>query len=868
MVKQSIKKKRGTTLPTTIVDRVRFKSVYYPDRLPDIPLDAIEFATPRNVKLYADNGVRYEGRLPIVDTMHVYQLAVIVDGRNDSTKKIAGVQTVDLVVLDQTNLVELLTKHKILTAEAAANVVARLTPLARSGHCGALLRECGAESWYITLETRIPKYFVDFYINVLSEKTVWCDSPPFEKAGLASFSADKIFTLARTAATAPWTVCFWWLHNIPVLKDISAAASMSLAFAFGVIDSKGAASDANSARVTAQLAKITSVYSSGILGRARDSGESFVPYNDFVRDVGQNNTGVIKEMLRMGLIKTMTIVKNGDVNNYVIAVGDELCEKEVTSTIISRVTTGDDADVELTPMYRRWPECDGSTPKPELNDEQRVAVDAIVSRRFSVVIGKPGVGKTKFVMRSVVSAFDTGQVVAVAFTGLAVKRMQDTFGIGYTAHRIIASWISSGSRHDAPGYKFGNFRVLIVEEASTMSLLLMRMLLRALGPSLRRIYLFGDYRQIEPQSGSSILAALKRRYENTPILISLNRSMRVTEGTGAYIENLDNICEWNGTERWVSSDPEQRPPPLMLKWSPDPRSNAPFIFLNRGRDCDETVMIIRSALEASSVDPDGSEFQIVVHTGKQELELGKCWYLHSRVHTECNKPYRHNDFTVGERVLFRANQYGSAPNSSVYHASDVMNGTIGTIDRIFDEDLFTGQHQVIDVTDTDSPPSFKTNSIRWIHIAPPYDCYYLITPEVLKNITRAQPATVIKMQGQEARVIVVYLAANEEWNYTRRELYTACSRGRARCIVVGGRPADLVQNDHNVSSVCPDPKFASIVAGSSVYVKNTLLHKWFPEFSAIDNATLATAVTPTRLVPRKRAAPQNHTGNTRRKKKC
>ena len=106
---------------------------------------------------------------------------------------------------------------------------------------------------------------------------------------------------------------------------------------------------------------------------------------------------------------------------------------------------------------------------------------------------------------------------------------------------------------------------------------------------------------------------------------------------------------------------------------------------------------------------------------------------------------------------------------------------------------------------------------------------FLIVPEVAPGpidldkyganyITRAQPATISKLQGREMDVAVVCLprnARNPSSCMTSQELYTACWRGKRACLVV----ADMELSPRTVSSLssvahsprpCPSADFVSV----------------------------------------------------------
>jgi hypothetical protein len=296
-------------------------------------------------------------------------------------------------------------------------------------------------------------------------------------------------------------------------------------------------------------------------------------------------------------------------------------------------------------------------------------------------------------------------------------------------------------------------------------------------------------------------------------------------------------------------------PPLYLEWSDSPDSQCPFVFIHRGSTEKESVDVIRDALRRSGMDPDDekSDYQIVVHTNDRRRSLGRHWYNASPI-SHVIPDYREHEFHVKEQVMFLENNYGCTLPYSQFNSEAVMNGTIGTIAEIFDEDVRAEQRSIKQLEDTTQPLS-SPDSIRWIHIALPVDILVCLAVYKKENIVRAQPATVAKMQGGEAKIVVVYLDDIQNGaltNYTRCELYTACSRGKERCIIVGSSKPPRDQEEMETffpppeerrtvdERKCPDATFEYIVANTSVLSEHTRFYEKFTEFSQINDQTRTT----------------------------
>jgi len=342
--------------------------------------------------------------------------------------------------------------------------------------------------------------------------------------------------------------------------------------------------------------------------------------------------------------------------------------------------------------------------------------------------------------------------------------------------------------------------------------------------------------------GSSVLVAMTRRYAGTPVVCELTQSMRIADQTGAFVRNLDRICEYNDGRAVDFTNPTR--PRLLLEWTSAPSLGAgrcPFVFARRGATSAETVQIIRSLLIRCGAPPDdpASDYHIIVHTNNQLRDLAQCWYAECPVARDV-PAFREHDFRLGERVMFLENDYGGRPRGSRFKSEPVMNGTVGTLDEISDEnaELVEGgaeaaAPEVAHMVDTAAAPTYAHN-VRWLHLAAPLDLLVSLDRYRREGIIRAQPATGAKMQGQETGVVVVYIdhIDAEFTNFTRRALYTMCARGKTMCVVVGGCAAADARGDGTLAP-CPDPDFERIVCGTPVLAERTAFWKAFPPYASI-----------------------------------
>src|SRR3954469_8409615 len=176
-------------------------------------------------------------------------------------------------------------------------------------------------------------------------------------------------------------------------------------------------------------------------------------------------------------------------------------------------------DTDAAPADARAPAdvpapADVSAPAPT-SDAQRVAVEVALRRRFTVIAGGPGTGKTTTVARIVPRLVGGGTApplialaapTAVAAARLAEAVQQET-GLGIeamTLHRLLGRRPGSYSRFR---HHRGNrlpHDVVIVDETSMVSLSLMARLVEAVRPDARLV-LVGDPGQLTSIEAGAVL---------------------------------------------------------------------------------------------------------------------------------------------------------------------------------------------------------------------------------------------------------------------------------------------------------------------------------------------------------------------------
>jgi exodeoxyribonuclease V alpha subunit len=201
-------------------------------------------------------------------------------------------------------------------------------------------------------------------------------------------------------------------------------------------------------------------------------------------------------------------------------------EKRLADNVLARALDADDVDERLLRkgLKRYFPD--------ERDVEQKLAAATAVLRRFAVISGGPGTGKTTTVVKIIALLAEQAgarklAVALAAPTGKAAARVQDAMrgaltrldldlftrdsmpAEAVTIHRLLGARRESISYRHGPGNPLP-LDVLIVDEASMADLALAVRLLEAL-PARTRVILLGDKDQLASVEAGAVLADICRR---------------------------------------------------------------------------------------------------------------------------------------------------------------------------------------------------------------------------------------------------------------------------------------------------------------------------------------------------------------------
>ncbi|WP_214409867.1 SF1B family DNA helicase RecD2 [Sphaerisporangium fuscum] len=380
----------------------------------------------------------------------------------------------------------------------------------------------------------------------------------------------------------------------------------------------------------------------------------------------------------------------------------------------------------------------GFADDPGLDDDQRAAVNLVLTSTVSVLTGGPGCGKShtvKVIARTVRAM--GGTVTLTAPTGKAAKRLSELTGLpAMTVHRMLA-------RRAEPddGALFQQSPVeadlIVVDEASMLDLQLATRLAAAI-PDGCHLLLVGDGDQLPSIGPGSVLADL----------------LRVPEIPRVRLTHVFRQAQDSGIVRAAHRIRAGELPALP--------GHGGFWFEELDDPAKVAERVVHLATEAiprkQKIGPD--QVQVLCPTRKGATgtaELGR--RMQERLNPAREGVAEHwsgpSVFRVGDRVMPIRNNYDKG----------VFNGETATVTEV------NGQERLVEIRTDDG------ETVRY-------------TFDELDELTHAYAVSVHRSQGSEYPFVVAPIVAEAGGVMLhRRLLYTLVTRAKAWVVLVGDREA-------------------------------------------------------------------------------
>ncbi len=392
-------------------------------------------------------------------------------------------------------------------------------------------------------------------------------------------------------------------------------------------------------------------------------------------------------------------------------------------------------------------------------EKQKQAIKEALSRRFLILTGGPGTGKTT-TLKAMISLFEQAglKVMITAPTGRAAKRISDLTGYpSKTIHRLLEVTFDNNGR-----MKFRHNEktplsadVMVVDEMSMVDTLLFESLLRAMKLSCGLI-MVGDSDQLPSVGAGNVLRDLTGSGKLTTVrLTEIFRQARESR----IITNAHMIVHGEY--------------PVLTDTTSD------FFFLRRNDPgetvqcvCDLTAKRLPDAYSFSPMD----DIQVLCPSRKGITGSGE---LNRVLQERLNPPSPEKSeikagdriFRDGDKIMQCRNNYDIEWKRDTEEGTGIYNGDIGTVVKVV-------RRESIIITD------FEGRIAKY-------------PLSQINDLEHAYAITVHKSQGSEFNAVILPLLGSFEKLYYRNLLYTAVTRAKKLLIIVGSREIvdKMVDND-------------------------------------------------------------------------
>ena len=383
-----------------------------------------------------------------------------------------------------------------------------------------------------------------------------------------------------------------------------------------------------------------------------------------------------------------------------------------------------------------------------LNEEQQRGILACLQNKITIITGGPGTGKTTLI-KKLLSILDDYKLIyrLAAPTGRAAKRITEGTGrFALTIHRLLEFDVATrGFLHNEQNALKLDF--LIIDEASMIDIFLAHSILKAM-PYSGHLILIGDTDQLPSVGAGNFLGDLITSQKVTTI--KLQEIFRQAQDS-LIIVNAHRV---NQGEFPLSSLANSKKDFILIKEeNPENVQNHITTLLHKHlhhyniaiQDAIVLVPMNRGIVGTQQIN---IFLQKVLNPAKNEI-----------------KQMSHGiyQFMVGDRVMQIRNNYDKA----------VFNGDIGTIDDI-------------NISD-------KIILVRYFERVVEYDY------AELDELVLAYAISIHKSQGSEYQAVIIPIFMQHFTLLQRNLLYTALTRAKKLCILIGQTKAIAMAIKNNKS---------------------------------------------------------------------
>lgn len=377
----------------------------------------------------------------------------------------------------------------------------------------------------------------------------------------------------------------------------------------------------------------------------------------------------------------------------------------------------------------------------ELSDEQKAAIENSLTNKLSVITGGPGRGKTT-IIKAIIKAWDKkDDVILLAPTGRAAKRMAETSGHeASTIHRYKNSIRHVDKEAETVTWDMPKKKLIIVDETSMIGIKLAKDVLE-IAKDCNLIFV-GDIDQlasIEP--GTFMKDLIECR------CVTVSRLTHGFRNAGSIAINSDLINKGKSLKYFTLDKSTQ--------------------FIEAYEDDIINVIIEKYKDALKRYDPK----DIGILTPMRSRGSGCVDLINEEFRKKVNpatssNPQNESGYLVHDRVMHARNNYQKeTENRAGKEEHGVFNGDCGTVTKIDYDEM-----EVTVLFDDDRIGKFSYEEMR-------------------TDFVPAFATTIHKSQGSEYKMVIAVITSQHAFFLKRNLVYTAFTRAKKELVIVGDAKA-------------------------------------------------------------------------------